>query len=211
MNHQVVKSLPLDVKTQALTQKGYSIIELSIALAIISIILVTSLAGVQRVLRSNNVNNDVKNINLAVASLTSLSATQTSTLGITMANLVGLKVFDGFTVDVANSTVKNAFGGQIVVAPNTVAVGGYAISSGFILYSTNIPSEACPDYINSIATLSPNITTTNIAAPAVAGAVLGTAVKTDGGPYTLATLSAACAGAAGGNNKVAIAAFVGKT
>jgi prepilin-type N-terminal cleavage/methylation domain-containing protein len=211
MNHQVVKSLPLDVKTQALNQKGYSIIELSIALAIISIILVTSLAGVQRVLRSNNVNNDVKNINLAVASLTSLSATQTTTTGITMANLIGLKVFEGFSVDAVGGTVKNAFGGQIVVAPNTGAVDGYPVGSGFILYSTNIAADACPDYINSIATLSPNISTANGANPATKGALLGTAVKTDGGPYTLATLSAACAGSAAGNNKIAIAAFVGKT
>jgi len=62
-----VKQLRLLTKKQAIKQKGYSIIELSIALAIISIILVTSLAGVQRVLRSNNVNNDLRNINLLAA------------------------------------------------------------------------------------------------------------------------------------------------
>ena len=63
MNQEVVTTLPEEAKTQAFNQKGYSIIELSIALAIISIILVGSLAGVQRVLRSNNVNSDLRNIN----------------------------------------------------------------------------------------------------------------------------------------------------
>ena len=85
MENRAVNQVPTETKKQSTKQKGYSIIELSIALAIISIILVTSLAGVQRVLRSNNVNNDLRNINLAVASLTALSATQTSTSGVTMA------------------------------------------------------------------------------------------------------------------------------
>ena len=48
-------------------QKGYSIIELSIALAIVSIILVTALTGVQRILRTNNLNEELKKANLLVA------------------------------------------------------------------------------------------------------------------------------------------------
>ncbi len=66
-------------------QKGYSIIELSIALAIISIILVTALAGVQRVLRSNNVNNDLRGLNLTAANLATMYSTQANTDGLTMA------------------------------------------------------------------------------------------------------------------------------
>ena len=50
-------------------QKGYSIIELSIALAIVSIILVTALTGVQRILRSNKVNEDLKGLNLAASKI----------------------------------------------------------------------------------------------------------------------------------------------
>jgi prepilin-type N-terminal cleavage/methylation domain-containing protein len=214
MENRAVNQVPTETKKQSTKQKGYSIIELSIALAIISIILVTSLAGVQRVLRSNNVNNDLRNINLAVASLTALSATQTSTSGVTMANLVGLKVFDGFAVDTVNSRVTNAFGGQITVASNTNAIDGYPANSGFLIYSNNIPSEACPDYINGIATLSPNISTTNANNPLVAGAVYSgansTSVKSGGGAYTLATLATACAVTAA-NPKITIAAFVGKT
>jgi prepilin-type N-terminal cleavage/methylation domain-containing protein len=77
-------------------QKGYSIVELSIALAIISIILVTALAGVQRILRTNNVNNDLKTINLLTARLTTMLANNASTSGITNANLIALKVFEDF-------------------------------------------------------------------------------------------------------------------
>ena len=69
-------------------QKGYSIIELSIALAIISIILVTSLAGVQRVLRSNNLNNELKIVQLGIASLGTLLTSSNNTSGRTFRKLI---------------------------------------------------------------------------------------------------------------------------
>ena len=62
-------------------QKGYSIVELSIALAIISIILVTALAGVQRILRSNNTNEDLRNLNLLASKLTVMLTNVTNTAG----------------------------------------------------------------------------------------------------------------------------------
>jgi prepilin-type N-terminal cleavage/methylation domain-containing protein len=102
-------------------QKGYSIIELSIALAIISIILVTALAGVQRILRSNNTNEDLKNINLLASKLTVMLSNVPNTAGITQGNLANLRVFEGFRVDV--NVVTNAFNGNITVAPNTAQLG----------------------------------------------------------------------------------------
>jgi len=90
-------------KKQAIKQKGYSIIELSIALAIISIILVTSLAGVQRVLRSNNLNNELKIVQLGIANLGTLLANATTTSGITSSTVISLKSFDGFQADTTNT------------------------------------------------------------------------------------------------------------
>ena len=210
MNQEVVTTLPEEAKTQAFNQKGYSIIELSIALAIISIILVGSLAGVQRVLRSNNVNSDLRNINLTAASLSTMYSSQPNTAVVAMATLVGLRVFEGFAVDAANNTVTNAFGGRITVTTNAAAIDGFPANSGFMVYSTNIPSEACPDYLNGLQKISPNMTTTNAVAPAVLGAVYPTAVRANNAPLVLATVSAACAVAAA-TPKVAIAAFIPKS
>jgi prepilin-type N-terminal cleavage/methylation domain-containing protein len=76
------KTIPvLDTSKPSIKQKGYSIIELSIALAIISIILVTALAGVQRILRSNNVNEDLKNINLVASKLAVMLSSVPDTAG----------------------------------------------------------------------------------------------------------------------------------
>ena len=210
MNQEAVNALPTKARTQLVSQKGYSIIELSIALAIISIILVGSLAGVQRVLRSNNVNTDLRNINLAAANLTTMYSTQATTSGLSMATLISLKVFDGFNVNTATTTVTNAFGGNITIAPNSATVDGSAANTGFIVYSTNIPSEACPDYLNGLEKLSSNMSTTTATTPAVAGAVYGTAVRANNAPLVLATVASACA-VTTSSPKISIAAFIAKS
>ena len=118
------KTIPvLDTSKPSIKQKGYSIVELSIALAIISIILVTALAGVQRILRSNNVNEDLKNINLVASKLAVMLSTVPNTAGITQAQLIDLRMFEGMRVDAALDTVTNAFGGLITVIPNNAAIG----------------------------------------------------------------------------------------
>ena len=207
-----VKQLQLQTKKQAVRQKGYSIIELSIALAIISIILVTSLAGVQRVLRSNNVNNDLRNINLLAATVTNLINAQTTTSGITMGNLITLKAFSNFpAIDTANNKVSNAFGGQITVAPNTESVDGSAANTGFVIYSTNIPAEACADYINGMSSISGSIATSNSTSPSTLGALFSTnVVRQNGASKSLSDIATACT-VTSANPKITISAFVGKT
>jgi hypothetical protein len=127
-----------------------------------------------------------------------------------MPTLVDLRAFDGFAVNNTTDTVTNAFGGQITVATNVAAIDGFPANSGFMIYSTNIPSEACPDYISGLNNIAPNITTTNAVAPAVAGAVYGTAVRANNDRLVLATVATACA-VAPTTPKIAIAAFIPKS
>lgn len=191
-------------------QKGYSIVELSIALAIISIILVTALAGVQRILRTNNVNNDLKTINLLTARLTTMLANNASTSGITNANLIALKVFEDFAFK--SGVAVNAFGGEVTIVPNNASVDSTPAGSGLIMYSRDIPPEVCPDYINGISNLSSNITTeetsAGVAPTTMGGAVFGRTAKSAATSLSLSTLVTACA--AGANKRIAIAALMAK-
>ena len=220
-----MKSINVSMTNQGITaskhhthkQQGYSIIELSIALAIISLILVGSLAGVQRVLRSNNVNKDLFSLNLIASKLSALNS-QGLTTGVNMTQLNGVKVFEGLLVNVdANNvpTVNNAFGGNIVVASNTAVIGNYPIGSGFLIYSTNIPSAACPDLLNGLNSLSAQITTDNSnPKPAVAGAELGYVVKPAvNAPAAIpsANILAGCTPGSSQNGNVHIAAFIPKS
>ncbi|MFN5810624.1 MAG: type 4 pilus major pilin [Burkholderiales bacterium] len=201
------KTIPvLDTSKPSIKQKGYSIIELSIALAIISIILVTALAGVQRILRSNNVNEDLKNINLVASKLAVMLSSVPNTAGITQAQLINLRMFEGMRVDVANGTINNAFGGLITVIPNA-AIGTIPVNSGIMLYSTGIPPEVCSDYITGLNTIASHISATDAAAPAVAGAPYVNVVKTNLAPITVANLANACTAAAGAT--ITVAALIG--
>jgi hypothetical protein len=115
-------------------------------------------------------------------------------------------MFEGMRVDVANSTVNNAFGGLITVIPNA-AIGTIPLNSGIMLYSTGIPPEVCSDYITGLNTIASHISATDAAAPAVAGAPYVNVVKTNLAPITVANLANACTAAAGAT--ITVAALIG--
>ena len=188
-------------------QKGYSIVELSIALAIISIILVTALAGVQRILRSNNTNEDLRNLNLLASKLTVMLTNVTNTAGINQGQLINLRMFEGFRVNAVAGTVNNAFGGTITVATNTAALGTVPVNGGLMIYSGSIPPEVCSDYITGLNAISSHISATNVANPAVAGAAYNSVVKSNVQPITIPNLAAACTAAAG--QTITVAALIG--
>lgn len=185
-------------------QKGYSIIELSIALAIVSIILVTALTGVQRILRTNNLNEELKRSNLLVAKLTTLLASTTSTSGVTNANLISMKVFEDYPI--SGSNVNNGFSGStVLVLPNTAIIDNTPAGTGLLLYYRDIPGEVCADFINGIANLSTNISTT-AGSVTPSGATLANTVKSSSQAITLSGLTTACATTS--TNKVTVAALI---
>lgn len=188
-------------------QKGYSIVELSIALAIISIILVTALAGVQRILRSNNTNEDLRNLNLLASKLTVMLTNVTNTAGINQGQLINLRMFEGFRVNAVAGTVNNAFGGNITVTTNTAVLGTVPVNGGLMLYSSGIPPEVCSDYITGLNAISSHISATNAANPAVAGAAYNNVVRSNIQAITIPNLAAACTAAAG--DTITVAALIG--
>jgi prepilin-type N-terminal cleavage/methylation domain-containing protein len=217
MNQEAVNTLPFEAKNQAVNQKGYSIIELSIALAIISIILVGSLAGVQRVLRSNNLNNELKSAQLGLANLTTFLATTNSTSGLTSSGAVTLKLFDGLQIDTGNSLYKNNFGGFIYTESNKDAIGANLANSGFIYATTNIPQEICSDYLSGLASVSTQLAAGNSYYLSSGkldagnqGKMAATVVKDVGGSIDLSKLANACA-VTGTNPKLVVTAFIGRS
>jgi len=210
-----VKQLRLLTKKQAIKQKGYSIIELSIALAIISIILVTSLAGVQRVLRSNNLNNELKVVQLGIASLGTLLANATTTSGITSSSVINLKSFDGFQVDTTNVLYKNSFGGLIYVESNNAAIGSFNANTGFILTTTKIPPEICVDYLNALSNIATQLSASNSTYLSdgkltTSNAMQSNVVKDVGGTLDISKLATACT-VTSDKPKVNISAFIAKS
>ena len=72
------------------SQRGYSLIELSIVLAIIAVVIAGSIAGVQSILRANNVNKTIAETNQAVTAIVAKFIRDTSYTDATNANLAKL-------------------------------------------------------------------------------------------------------------------------
>lgn len=177
-------------------QAGYTLIELSISLAIIAVLLVGTLTGVQRLLRSNNANNTVSTTQSAMTYITKLYAASGSNSIYTTTQLAQMGVWDSTVVTLTGTgaaqtaTVKNPFGGSINVYSNTAAVGtgttAAATGTGFWYRLGGIPSESCASvatsFINTAAAIyvSSAATTTGIVPIAANSAykVPGTATST---------------------------------
>ncbi len=191
----------LDIKSKAVqSQRGYSLIELSLVLAVVAILLVGSLAGVQRILRSNTANNTLKETTTAVANVTTQTIRQADFAGATLQNMSGLGVWDPARVTgagTANAAVTHPFGGQVYIISSTEAIGTYPVNQTFKYTLSNIPREVCADLVQGLDSMAYAIgvrnTATPPAAPGGAALVGANTVKAAGANnVALATLSTLC-------------------
>ena len=188
----------------AKSQRGYSLIELSIALAILSVIIVGSLMGVQRILANNRANNILQTVPRINAALIAGTLGGAGGGAISTNLAVQLGAFDPTTVTGtgAAQTVRNDFGGQYRVASNAAVVNNVPINGGYFIHITNIPSSVCPIMANGLSALTdgiwigPAATFATPAADANAFATpnnVGTVLKAPGGNLNIANVGTGCA------------------
>jgi prepilin-type N-terminal cleavage/methylation domain-containing protein len=141
-------------------QKGYTIIELGIALAIIAVLIVAGLAGVTTVLNNSKSNAQIEDSGIVLAKLQSL-LTSTSASGINTAGAVGAGFFPAARVTGTGTaaTVASKFGGSEFVASNSATLGATegvvaAASVGAIYTIMGVPKAVCANIATSLATLA---------------------------------------------------------
>jgi prepilin-type N-terminal cleavage/methylation domain-containing protein len=90
-------------------QAGYSLVELSVALAIVAVILVGGLMGTRQILLTNNVNNQLKDSAQVIAKITRQFQNALTTSGATNENLVPLSYWpqERFTNTSTNKWHRN--------------------------------------------------------------------------------------------------------
>jgi prepilin-type N-terminal cleavage/methylation domain-containing protein len=186
---------------------GYSLIELSIALSILAVIIVGSLIGVQKILRTNAVNNELKAMPETIASAQRLTSNLAGLNGLNTATFTALGVWpqDRVVGAGANATVSNFFGGRQFLNPNTQATAGYDANQLFVLTLTNIPTEACADLVSGMDRMALGLyvgaNTANDPIGGVAGNIVknpGTTANAGERSANLATLAQRCGAAGGG-------------
>ena len=154
---------PILASPQSKRQGGYTIVELSIALAIIGILLVAGLSGVSSLLVTSKANTQIEESSRAMAKLQG-NLTSTSVSGLTTASAIGMGMFPstrvtGSGTTIAVSTVMG--GGNEFVASNgstalTTSSHGIDLAAniGAIYTLTNIPKGACSDIAASLASIA---------------------------------------------------------
>ena len=188
-------------------QAGYTLIELSIAIAIISVLIMTALFGVQKILENNNVNATAQQVTLASSNINKYAVmlgdkafagltTTTIPLGIWPDNLL---VNTGTAAAPVYSKVSNPFGGEYINLNN--AAGGYYVAI------TNVPISACLATVAAFGNTATAIETDETAisaatATATSKPTTPKAVKTFGAlKIDQAAMVTACAPSAAGVTK----------
>ena len=137
-------------------QRGFTIVELSVAVAIAGVLLVSAIALVQVVLRQTRTNDLVSSIPRTMTQIDKMYARVAEFTGLNTQVAIGIGAFDG-AFDItgpANARVAtHRFGYQTLVRSTTAfrtgaGAGGTAYS---VMYS-GIPRAACADIVSSAAT-----------------------------------------------------------
>lgn len=140
-------------------QAGYSLVELSVALAIVAVILVGGLMGTRQILMTNNVNNQLKESAQVIAKITRNFQKQTDTSAASVANLAPIGVWpaERASLDATTKkwTVRGVMGGSAeYVFANKAAIVSMAPNQGFLYYIHNVPSAACADLVNGLDSMA---------------------------------------------------------
>jgi len=179
--------MKLNSKLNSLRQQaGYTLIELSISIAVISVLVVSALYGVQKILDSNKVNQAVKQVSVANVNITKLVAmTNNKAVAQDTAQTINLGAWpDEITTPAsgASSTAiaKNPFGGDYKVlaaaSPNNL--------THYVIGIENVPAKLCAATASGMGAIAEHITvetTAQTAAPSHGTAAsLGSTVKLSG-------------------------------
>jgi prepilin-type N-terminal cleavage/methylation domain-containing protein len=158
-------------------QAGYTLVELSISVAIISVLIVTGLYGVPRILDTNKISTTVQQVSIANANFSKLAAqtgggafAYTPTYVTTIsASLAGMGVFPDEAILRNGSIaygVKHPFNGNIYSKSVGLAITGFlGIDEGYILKLENVPAKNCFSMASAFASTALQI---SVDAPATA-------------------------------------------
>lgn len=170
------------------SQRGYSLIELSIVLAIIAVIIAGAIFGVQAILRANNVNKTISQTNIAVNKIVAKLIRDNDYAGATTQNLSaqGQEVWDANVISgggTADADVQHPFGNNIYVRPLNATEFNLDPNQAYIYTLTGVPVAACSDLAAGLEGLAlaaairnGNALANNAAAPQTIGAA-GTSIK----------------------------------
>jgi prepilin-type N-terminal cleavage/methylation domain-containing protein len=205
--------MKIKAENKALRQQaGYTLIELSITVAIIAVLVMTGLYGVPRILDTNKVTTTAQQITLATANYSKLASSSTDTTWATTGTLyaaatavplTGMGVWSDENILKSTTTppvfygLQHAFGGSIYSRNATVGIANYlSANEGYILKLEKVPAKNCFALASSFGNTAMQIEidsgATPTAGPITAEPTGATIVKAAGSNLNNTTLATQC-------------------
>jgi len=191
-------------------QRGYSLIELSIALAIVGVVIAGSIVGVQAILRSNNVNKTISQTNTAVNKIVGKMVRDVNYSNVTLKNLTAKGVEVWADADIASggtdtAQVTHPLSGRVYVAPLSASTEWVQANLGYVYTLAGVPVAACADLAVGLEGLAYVLSILNEDATTGSqtrfpyGTPQGTIIKDPSKKYDSVAANSACStGASGG-------------
>ncbi len=188
------------LKAKASSQKGYSLIEISIVLAITAVILIGALMGSRQVMLSSSVNAQVRETATVISKLQRQYIKQTDTSAATVNSLAPLGIWPSERVSKSGSgtsttySVRGAISGTTeFVFGNSEDIGSLSAKSGFVYTIRNVPKDACPELLTALDSLAMAIYAGKLTANPTGAKPTTTAVKEpEASQVSLTSLGTAC-------------------
>lgn len=200
-------------------QAGYTLIELSISVAIIAVLVMTGLYGVPRILDANKVTTLTQQVTLATANYSKIASQTAGTLRTfsdstasgSVASLGQMGVWPEETLVKttagAVSKITHPFGGGIQSKSNTNGLTNMAVDEGYFIRLDSVPLKNCfaitSAFLNTAVTawVTNSSTDTSFTEP-TGVATPATSPKVPGGAISLSNLANQCVGTAGSTKSI---------
>ena len=142
-------SVALVVNQETITASPPTCI-LAIAIAILAVLIVAGLSGVQGILTSSKVNDQIKTV-AKLSSKVSGNFMNGGTSGMTTTGLAGLSAWDSGKVKAG--AVTSSFGTSEFAKSNKSSISDLPANSGFIYVISKVPADACSDLATGISNI----------------------------------------------------------
>ena len=143
-------------------QAGLTLVELSIALGISAVVVMSALIGIRKLIDSNNSRATLTQMGSSIANMskTAQSINDYSIYDDTL-GMAKMGVFDNGAL-VKSSTkaitqIRNSFGGFIWTRRNNAAVDTLSVNTGLWYVITGVPNSACTDVVTGSNTTAVSI------------------------------------------------------
>ena len=162
-------------------QRGVTLVELSVAVAVMGLIMAGAMVGVPRLMNSVRVNQEIKDWQMAVVSIQNAVLSGQLTAKTTPQDMDKMGMFGSITPSPAGTAGEylNRFGGTLKMEPISTAIAN-GPNFGVKVTSEEVPSDQCQKFMT---TLHANFATVT---------VNGTNLKDMKTPFNMGNLATAC-------------------